>query len=75
MHCVADVTFPDSIVLHFRQVGHNVSALQYIGIEKVQKSTRGGDFERRLLHYFWTYTLNTLSRCGLNEDFDIKPFL
>ncbi len=65
------------IASHFRQVGHNVSVLQYIGIEKVIKPSRGGDYEKKLLQRecFWIYTLNTLSPSGLNEDFDIKPFL
>ncbi len=61
---------------HFRQVGHNVSALQYIGIEKVIKPSRGGDYENKLQREcFSIYTLNTLSPSGLNDDFDIKPFL
>ncbi len=62
---------------HFSQVDHNVSALQYIGIEKVIKPSRGEDYEKKLLQRecFWIYTLNTLSQSGLNDDFDIKPFL
>ncbi len=57
------------IASHFRQVGHNVTVLQYIGI--------GGDYEKKLLQRecFWIYTLDTLSPSGLNEDFDITPFL
>ncbi len=48
---------------HFTQVGHNVIALQYIGIEKVIKPSSGGDYEKKLLQRecFWIYTLNTLS--------------
>ncbi len=62
---------------HFKQVGHNISVLQYIGIEKVIKPSRGGDYENKLLQRecFWIYKLNTLSLSGLNENFDIKPFL
>ncbi len=62
---------------HFRQVGHNISVLQYIGIEKVIKPSRGGDYVKKWLQreYFWIYTLNALSLSGLNEDFGIKPFL
>lgn len=68
------------IASHFRQVGHNVSALRYIGIEKIKKKKkplRGGDYEKKLLQRecFWIYTLNILSPSGLNEDFDMKPFL
>ncbi len=65
------------IASHFRQAGHNVSALKYIGIKRVQKPLRGGDFEGKLLQCkcFWIYTLNTLLPFGLNEEFDIKPFL
>ncbi len=48
---------------HFTQVGHNIIALQYIGIEKVIKPSSGGDYENKLLQRecFWIYTLNTLS--------------
>lgn len=51
------------IASHFRQMGHNVSVLKYIGIEKVTKPSRGGDYENKLLQRecFWIYSLNTLS--------------
>lgn len=62
---------------HFKKAGHNVSALRYIGIEKVNKPLRGGNQERLLLQRetFYIYSLNTLAPSGLNEEFDIKPFL
>ncbi len=45
------------IASHCRQVGHNVSVLQYIGIEKPSR----GDYENTFLQRecFWIYTLNT----------------
>lgn len=66
------------VAAHFKQAGHNVSALRYVGVEKWrEKPHRGGDLEKRLLkrETFWIYFLNTMSYNGLNEEFDIKPFL
>ncbi|CAB1346062.1 unnamed protein product [Coregonus sp. 'balchen'] len=53
------------------------TSLRYIGIEMVKMSHRGGDIERKLLQResFWIHRLNTLSPLGLNEEFDLKPFL
>ncbi len=46
----------------------------YIGIEKVIKPSRRD--EKKLLEGMFLHLyLNTLSQSGLNEDFDIKPFL
>lgn len=47
-------------------------------IEKIKKkSLRRADYEKKLLQRvcFWIYTLNTLSPSGMNEDFDMKPFV
>ena len=66
------------VAAHFKKAGHNLCHLKYTGIEKVDKPPRGGDHKRLLLqretHYI--YFLNTMSpNGGLNEEFDIKPFL
>lgn len=65
------------VALHFSQAQHNVSTLKYIGIEQVHLPKRGGNIDNILLkrEAFWIYTLDTLSPRGLNEDFDLRPFL
>ncbi|CAB1337390.1 unnamed protein product [Coregonus sp. 'balchen'] len=65
------------VAVHFLQAGHPISSLRYIGIEMVKMSRRGGDIERKLRQResFWIHRLNTLSPLGLNEEFDLKPFL
>lgn len=65
------------VALHFTAASHNVSTLRYIGIEHVKCPSRGGDVNSLLLkrEAFWIYTLGTLSPRGLNEDFDLRPFL
>jgi hypothetical protein len=65
------------VAAHFVQAGLPIGSLRYIGIEMVKMSCRGGDIERKLLQMesFWIHRLNTLSPLGLNEEFDLKPFL
>ena len=65
------------VAAHFKQMGHSANSFRYTGIEHVEKPPRGGDIEKRLLQRetYWIYALNTLSPQGLNEDFDVKPFL
>ncbi len=65
------------VAQHFANSRHSVSTLQYIGIEVVKCPRRGGDINKLLLQReaFWIFTLDTLSPRGLNEDFDIRPFL
>jgi len=65
------------VAVHFSQASHNVSSLRYCGIELVKQPFRGGDVNRLLLKWeaFWIYTLDTLAPKGLNEDFDLRPFL
>ena len=62
---------------HFLEADHPVSALRYIGIEKVPVPRRGGDLDNTLLkrEAFWIHFLNTLTPNGLNVDFDLRPFL
>lgn len=65
------------VALHFSHAQHPVSSLRYTGIEKVNLPRRGGDIDTILLQReaFWMFTLDTLSPKGLNEDFDLRPFL
>ncbi len=65
------------VAQHFANSRHSVSTLQYIGIEAVKCPRRGDDMNKLLLQReaFWIFTLDTLSPRGLNEDFDIRPFL
>lgn len=65
------------VAAHFKIAGHTVCSLRYVGIEKVTRPPRGGDHERLLLQReaYYIHTLNTLAPYGLNEEFDIKPFL
>lgn len=65
------------VAAHFKRAGHNVSALRYVGVEFVTSPPRGGDHGKRLLQRetYWIHALNTMSPNGLNEEFDIKPFL
>lgn len=65
------------VAVHFSQAHHNVSTLRYLGIEQVKISNRGGDLNALLLkrEAFWIYTLNTISPKGMNEEFDLRPFL
>lgn len=63
------------VAAHFAQA--NVSSLQYIGIESVKAPRRGGDINKLLLQRecYWIHRLRTLSPRGLNEEFDVRPFL
>lgn len=65
------------VAAHFLAAGHNVCTLRYTGIERVERPPRGGNHDRLLLQRetYHIYALNTMSPHGLNEDFDIKPFL
>lgn len=65
------------VAAHFLAAGHNISTLRYIGIERVEKPPRGGNHDCLLLQRetYYIHAPNTLSPCGLNEEFDIKPFL
>ncbi len=50
------------VAAHFKRAGHNVSALRYIGVERVDTSPRGGDRGKKLLQRetFWIHFLNTI---------------
>ena len=65
------------VAAHFKAAGHNLNTFRYLGVEKVERSRRGGDIEKKLLQRetYWIYKLNTMSPNGLNEEFDIRPFL
>lgn len=65
------------VAVHFMNAKHNISSLKYVGIENIKCPRRGGNVDNLLLkrELFWIYTLNTLAPRGLNEDFDIRPFL
>ena len=65
------------VAVHFTQHGHSVSTLRYSGIEVIKSPRRGGDINALLLkrEAFWIYSLETLSPKGLNEEFDLRPFL
>ena len=65
------------VAAHFKQMGHSISSLRYWGIEKVNRPARGGDHNRLLLQResYYIYSLNTMAPHGLNEEFDVKPFL
>ena len=65
------------VALHFKKAHHNVSALRYLGIEKIQFPRRGGDIENLLLkrELWWINYLKTMAPIGLNEEFDIRPYL
>lgn len=65
------------VAVHFKQAKHNVSSLRYLGIEKVHYPRRGGDIDNLLLkrEVWWIDYLKTMAPVGLNEDFDIRPFL
>ncbi|XP_026098621.1 uncharacterized protein LOC113069710 [Carassius auratus] len=53
------------------------STLRVVGIEAVRLDARGGDIIKRLKQRetYWIYSLRATSHRGLNEDFDLSPFL
>nr|XP_055053666.1 uncharacterized protein LOC129438772 isoform X1 [Misgurnus anguillicaudatus] len=65
------------VAVHFTQSSHNLASLRYCGIEVVKTPPRGGDINSLLLRReaFWIYTLDTLFPKGMNEEFDLRPFL
>ena len=65
------------VAAHFKKFGHSISSFRYWGIEKVERPFRGGDHGLLLLQReaYYIYTLNTMAPNGLNEEFDLKPFL
>ena len=73
---IRNKNFKNPVALHFHQAQHCISSLRYLGIERVKLPPRGGDIDTLLLQReaFWISTLNTVAK-GLNESFDIRPFL
>lgn len=65
------------VAAHFVEAGHSVSALRYIGIEKVSLPRRGGNLERLLSQRenYYIHSLKTLVPFGLNVEFELKCFL
>lgn len=65
------------VAAHFVEAGHSVSALKYIGIEKVSLPRRGGNLERLLSQRenYYIHFLRTLAPFGLNVEFELKCFL
>ncbi len=63
-----DVNYP--VVAHFLALNHDVSTLQFCGIERVNVPPRGGDIEVLLQQreLFWIFTLQTLSPNGMNDE-------
>lgn len=63
-----NITYP--VVAHFIEAGHAVSALCYLGIERVIIPSRGDDHL-----FFFFFLIHSLYTNGMNIDFDFKPFL
>ena len=65
------------VAVHFKQKQHPLSSLRYIGIEHVSTPRRGGDIDNLLLRreLFWIDFLGTMAPIGLNDEFDIRPYL
>ncbi|KAL2102084.1 hypothetical protein ACEWY4_003845 [Coilia grayii] len=65
------------VAAHFVEAGHSVSALRYIGIEKVSLPRRGGNLARLLSQRenYYIHFLRTLTPFGLNVEFELKCFL
>jgi len=53
------------------------STLWVVGFEAVRLDARGGDIIKRLKQRdtYWIYSLKATSHPGINEDFDLSPFL
>ena len=65
------------VATHFHEAGHNISMLQYIGIEQVKKPRRGGNIDTLLLkrESYYIHKLDTKQPRGLNQENEIGPFL
>ena len=65
------------VAVHFKENQHPLSSLRYIGIEHVSLPRRGGNIDNLLLkrELWWCHFLGTLAPEGLNQEFDIRPYL
>ncbi len=73
---VGNMNYP--MARHYKEAQHGrASSLRNVGIEAICLDARGGDKVMRLKQrdMFWIYTLKATSHPGLNEDFDLFPFL
>ena len=65
------ITVKNPVALHFRKAGHSISYLRYVGIEKVERPPRGGNYERVQRETFHIHTLNMMAPYGLKDfEFD-----
>lgn len=67
--CIRTGDMRITIASQFKSAAHNVSALQYIGIEKVTKPLRGGDYERKLLQREWDLYFKHIVTIRTESDF------
>lgn len=65
------------VAVHFMEARHNIRSLRYIGIEHVKATRSGGHTDNLLLRreLYWIHRLSTMSPRGLDQEFDIRPFL
>lgn len=70
-----DPTSP--IAKHFLTSGHQIWQLRFTGIELIKQPPSGISMERFTLQreLKWIYELDTRAPRGLNEDWDLSPFL
>ena len=65
------------VARHFNTAGHDANMLEFMGLEVVNRSPRGGDRENRLLQpEAWDiFNSNTCILNGMNEDLSLSCFL
>ncbi len=65
------------VARHFVEMSHSVLDLNFVVIEKLTQTRRGGHLERRLLQKEcrWIFDLKSLHALGMNEDLSLNCFL
>ena len=63
------------VAAHFTEARHNISSLKYIGIEHVKTPRRDTDNLLLRRDLDWIHRACTMSPRGLNQQFDMRPFL
>ncbi len=65
------------VARHFVDMSHSVLYLNFVVIEKLTQTRRGGNLERRLLQKEcrWIFYLKSLHPLGMNEDLSLNCFL